>query len=148
MWEHRSPSQRFAMVAMHNYSGQWTSRKGCEPYLTDGGSGKRGHFGSVGSAGAPQASRSSLSLLSGSVCWNGPEPSRARRCWARRSGPLTARTVLARWKKRERLGRRIGETCGAKVAPSLSATIIPDGKSRQRALDTTGRPWTRLRARS
>jgi hypothetical protein len=25
---------------------------------------------------------------------NGPEPSRARRCWARRSEPFTARTVL------------------------------------------------------
>ena len=33
MWGRRSPSQRFAMVAMHNYRGQWTSRKGCEPYL-------------------------------------------------------------------------------------------------------------------
>ena len=29
-----------------------------------------------------------------SVFRNGPEPSRARRCWARRSEPLTARTVL------------------------------------------------------
>jgi hypothetical protein len=29
-----------------------------------------------------------------SVVRNGPEPSRARRCWARRSEPLTARTVL------------------------------------------------------
>src|SRR5450432_513884 len=28
------------------------------------------------------------------VVQNGPEPSRARRCWARRSEPLTARTVL------------------------------------------------------
>ena len=33
MWGRRSPSQRFAMVAMHNYRGRWTSRKGCEPYL-------------------------------------------------------------------------------------------------------------------
>src|ERR1035438_3455800 len=29
-----------------------------------------------------------------SVVRNGPERSRARRCWARRSEPLTARTVL------------------------------------------------------
>jgi|ERR1039458_1423661 hypothetical protein len=36
----------------------------------------------------------SLSLLSRRCCQNGPEPSRARRCWARRSEPLTARTVL------------------------------------------------------
>src|ERR1035437_5849402 len=36
----------------------------------------------------------SLSLFSGVVVRNGPEPSRARRCWARRSEPLTARTVL------------------------------------------------------
>ncbi len=36
----------------------------------------------------------SLSLLSGGVVQNGPERSRARRCWARRSEPLTARTVL------------------------------------------------------
>jgi len=34
MWGRRSPFQRFAMVAMHNYREQWTSRKGCEPYLT------------------------------------------------------------------------------------------------------------------
>jgi len=36
----------------------------------------------------------SLSLLSRRCCQNGPEPSRARRCWERRSEPLTARTVL------------------------------------------------------
>jgi hypothetical protein len=36
----------------------------------------------------------SLSLLLGGVVQNGPEPSKARRCWARRSEPLTARTVL------------------------------------------------------
>jgi len=36
----------------------------------------------------------SLSLLTGGLLQNGPEPSRARRYWARRSGPLTARTVL------------------------------------------------------
>ena len=33
---------------------------------------------------------------------NGPERSRARRCWARRSEPLTARTVLRASPKRER----------------------------------------------
>src|SRR5450756_2018964 len=37
-----------------------------------------------------------------SVVRNGPEPSRARRCWARRSEPLTARTVLRRSGMRER----------------------------------------------
>jgi hypothetical protein len=36
----------------------------------------------------------SLSLLIGRLVQNGPESSRARRCWARRSEPLTARTDL------------------------------------------------------
>src|SRR5207245_1106789 len=49
---------------------------------------------------------------------NGPEPSRARRCWARRSEPLTARTVLRRWSKRERGAKG----WGAKMAPSLGAS--------------------------
>jgi type IV secretion system protein VirD4 len=44
--------------------------------------------------GGPQPSRISLSLLLVDVVQNGPERSRARRYWARRSGPLTARTVL------------------------------------------------------
>ena len=36
----------------------------------------------------------SLSLVLGGVVQNGPKRSRARHCWARRSEPLTARTVL------------------------------------------------------
>src|SRR5437879_5662013 len=45
----------------------------------------------------------SLSLFLGGVLRNGPEPSRARRCLARRSEPLTARTVLRESSERERL---------------------------------------------
>ena len=45
----------------------------------------------------------SLSLLMEGLFQNGPELSRARRCWARRSDPFTARTVLRPSKKRERL---------------------------------------------
>src|ERR1039458_6440480 len=41
-----------------------------------------------------RAVRSEPFPLLRSVVKNGPEPSRARRCWARRSEPLTARTVL------------------------------------------------------
>src|SRR5665811_1277215 len=44
-----------------------------------------------------------------SVVRNGPEPSRARRCWARRSEPLTARTVLRGSLKRERRGERLAK---------------------------------------
>src|SRR5712672_996811 len=54
----------------------------------------------------------------GGFAQNGPEPSRARRCWARRSEPLTARTVLRRWSKRERGAKG----WGAKMAPSLGAS--------------------------
>jgi len=43
---------------------------------------------------AKGAVRSEPFPLLRSVVRNGPEPSRARRCWARRSEPLTARTVL------------------------------------------------------
>jgi hypothetical protein len=43
---------------------------------------------------AGRAVRSEPFPLLRSVVRNGPEPSRARRCWARRSEPLTARTVL------------------------------------------------------
>jgi hypothetical protein len=45
----------------------------------------------------------SLSLLAGEFAQNGPEQSRARRYSARRSEPLTARTVLRPSAKRERL---------------------------------------------
>src|ERR1039457_1306280 len=41
-----------------------------------------------------RAVRSEPFPLLRTVVKNGPEPSRARRCWARRSEPLTARTVL------------------------------------------------------
>src|ERR1035437_3408629 len=51
----------------------------------------------------------SLSLFSGVVVRNGPEPSRARRCWARRSEPLTARTVLRCSLKRESRGERLAK---------------------------------------
>src|ERR1700730_12906626 len=64
----------------------------------------------------------SLSLLPGDIVQNGPERSRARRCWARRSRPLTARTVLGRWVQRERLGEISAKTGGTKVAPSPGAT--------------------------
>jgi len=50
----------------------------------------------------------SLSLIPGEVLWNGPEPSRARRCWARPSEPLTARTV-PRQLQRGKGGRTINE---------------------------------------
>src|SRR5664279_484002 len=45
-----------------------------------------------------------------SVVRNGPERSRARRCWARRSEPLTARTVLRGSLKRERRGERLAKS--------------------------------------
>src|SRR5450759_1086962 len=45
-----------------------------------------------------------------SVVRNGPERSRARRCWARRSEPLTARTVLRGSLKRERRGARLAKS--------------------------------------
>src|ERR1035437_5494208 len=44
-----------------------------------------------------------------SVVRNGPERSRARRCWARRSEPLTARNVLRGSLKRERRGARLAK---------------------------------------
>jgi hypothetical protein len=59
-------------------------------YVNVGGSQKRGHFG----AEVAPMSTLNLSLLLERLLWNGPEQSRARRCWARRSEPLTARTVL------------------------------------------------------
>src|SRR6266404_3175549 len=62
----------------------------------------------------------------GGFAQNGPEPSRARRCWARRSEPLTARTVLRRWSKRERGAKG----WGAKMAPSLGASNSQNAVSR------------------
>src|ERR1035438_7629925 len=56
-----------------------------------------------------RAVRSEPSPLLRSVVKNGPEPSWARRCWARRSEPLTARTVLRRSLKRERRGERLAK---------------------------------------
>ena len=55
--------------------------------------------------GADAGFTPSLFLLSGCVRQNGPEPSRARR-QARRSEPLTARTVLRQSGKRKRRSRR------------------------------------------
>jgi hypothetical protein len=52
-----------------------------------------------------------FALLS-SVLQNGPEVSRARRCWARRSEPLTPRTVLRRLQDGERPGEVL-----AKIGP-------------------------------
>jgi hypothetical protein len=62
---------------------------------------QRVHFG----GGVDEHFSWSLSLLAGEFAQNGPERSRARRCWARRSEPLTARTVLRPSAKRERLLR-------------------------------------------
>jgi hypothetical protein len=59
--------------------------------------------------GGPLPSRMSLSFLLGGVVQNGPERSRARRYWARRSGPLTARTVLGDWSKKERLSEELAK---------------------------------------
>ena len=64
----------------------------------------------------------SLSLLSGGVVQNGPERSRGRRCWARRSEPLTARTVLRRSLKRERRERKLGEKWAAILVPLPAAS--------------------------
>src|SRR5262249_48550061 len=50
--------------------------------------------------------------------WIYYKPSRARRCWARRSEPLTARTVPIEWGNRERRAKG----WGAIMAPSLGAT--------------------------
>ena len=66
----------------------------------------------------------SLSLLSGGVVQNGPERSRARRCWARRSETLTARTVLRRSLKRERRERKLGEKWAAILVPLPAASNI------------------------
>ena len=60
----------------------------------------------------------SLSLLTGRLFQNGSEPSRARRCWARRSEPLPARTVLGSSRKRERLPAGTGRSGSQKVDPS------------------------------
>jgi hypothetical protein len=70
----------------------------------------------------PQPSGISLSVLPGDVVQNGPERSRARRCWGRRSGPLTARTVLRGWKERERRGEELAKD-GAKKWPLRSAPL-------------------------
>ena len=82
----------------------------------DGGSQKRGQNG----AEVVPIPVLTLSLLMGGFAQNGPEPSRARRCWARRSEPLTARTVLRQCGKRERRAKG----WGAKMAPSLGASNI------------------------
>jgi hypothetical protein len=70
----------------------------------------------------PQPSRMSLSFLLGDVVQNAPEWSRTRRCWARRSGPLTARTVLRDWSTRERLGEELAKD-GAKKWPLRPAPL-------------------------
>ena len=73
----------------------------------------------------------SLSLLSGGVVQNGPERSRGRRCWARRSEPLTARTVLRRSLKRERRERKLGEKWAAILVP------LPPASNTRRTVSTT-----------
>jgi len=83
---------------------------------------KNGPFWRRWRRGCPQPSRMSLSLLLGTVVQNGPERSRARRCWVRRSGPLTARTVLRDWSKRERLGEELAKD-GAKQWPLRPAPL-------------------------
>src|ERR1700735_4253756 len=79
----------------------------------------------------------SLSLLLGGVVQNGPERSRARRYWARRSGPLTARTVLGDWNKRERLSEELAKG-GPKKWPLCPAPLT--------ALTSTLRTWSDLAA--
>jgi hypothetical protein len=76
--------------------------------------------------GGPLPSRMSLSLLLGGVVQNGPERSRARRYWARRSGPLTARTVLGDWSKRERLSEELAKG-GPKKWPLCPAPLTRRG---------------------
>ena len=76
--------------------------------------------------GGPLPSRMSLSLLLGGVVQNGPERSRARRYWARRSGPLTARTVLGDWGKRERLSEELAKG-GPKKWPLCPAPLTVFG---------------------
>src|ERR1017187_3607685 len=90
----------------------------------------------------------SLSLLPEDAVQNGPEPSRARRCWARRSEPLTARTVLGRWTHRERLGEMLAKSAGVKMAPSPGATdshgAMVIGRTIANA-ETAGKPVERPR---
>src|ERR1700683_3456000 len=83
----------------------------------------------------------SLSLLLGDVVQNGPERSRARRCWARRSGPLTARTVLRDWSTRERLGEELAKN-GAKKWPLRPAplTVIRDNNGMALSLEPVATP--------
>src|ERR1035437_6055502 len=83
---------------------------------------------------AGRAVRSEPFPLLRSVVRNGPEPSRARRCWARRSEPLTARTVLRGSLKRERRGERL-----AKGGPPFWYPRPPPLTNRR----CRSRPWRR-----
>ena len=82
------------------------------------GGGEKGyHFSGDGGDWSPERFTWSLSLLTGGLIQNGPELSRARRCWVRRSEPLTARTVLGSSKKGERLLLRLSKVAPQKWLP-------------------------------
>src|ERR1035437_29067 len=87
---------------------------------------------------AGRAVRSEPFPLLRSVVRNGPEPSRARRCWARRSEPLTARTVLRGSLKRERRGARLaksGPPFWCPRPPPLTETGYHDAGERYRCVE-------------
>jgi hypothetical protein len=64
----------------------------------------------------------SLSLLLGGVVQNGPERSRARRCWARRSEPFDGEDRSEMIAEEGKAGRNIGEKWSAILVPSLAAS--------------------------
>ncbi len=91
----------------------------------------------------------SLSFLAGEFAQNGPEQSRARRCWARPSGPLTARTALPPSAKKERLLRG-GSNWPRQSGPVLTAANIGEngagcGPDSEYVVLWPGRPLPTLR---
>ena len=78
---------------------------------------KKGPFWRLWRRGLPAAFGMSLSLISGGVRQNGPEPSRARRCWARAKRTLDGEDRSERMQLSERRGRMNDESCGQKRGP-------------------------------
>src|ERR1039458_6404284 len=91
---------------------------------------KKGPFWRLWRRGLPAAFGMSLSLISGGVRQNGPEPSRARRCWARAKRTLDGEDRSEMIAEEGKAGRKIGETWSAILVPSPAAS-----NKRSRAAD-------------